>query len=501
MRQVVNLCLALAMCACPAVAARGAAAPPAPGALGTLKGTFASPFTSLEAARDAARAIKKERGGVPADGIDIALRGGVYVLTAPPEAVPQQPVPVTDLAAALEEVLPESPKRLGDSLPDWVRYEFLGVAIWQFIAAFLLVLLGLALRKVSDYVFEKRIIPTLQKTRFNIDHLLSGALTKPLGCVILLGALALAVWVLALPTEPTNVRAGAFGALKVLLVADVLWLLFRLVDVLAVYLTRLAGRSESELDDQLVPLVRKALKVTIGLLLAVWVVQLLGYSVTSLLAGLGIGGLAVALALQDTLGNFFGSIFIFIDRPFLIGDMVKMGDVEGTVERIGFRSTRIRTWPATLVCIPNKTVAEATIDNWSKMPKRRVLQTIGVTYETTADQMQEAVAAIREVLAGDEGVDQEFIVVRFSGFGASSLDITIYYFTKAVAYADHLETRERVNLAIMRAVADLGLEIAFPTRTVYFEGDLARGMAGQKAINPNIRFGVAPKGRKKGGEK
>ena len=134
---------------------------------------------------------------------------------APAEAAAQQPAAapiVPDLAAALEEVLPESPKRLGDSLPAWVRYEFLGVAIWQFIAAFLLVLLGLVLRKVSDYVFEKRIIPTLQKTRFDIDHLLTGALAKPLGCVILLAALALAVWVLALPTEPTNVRAGAFGA-------------------------------------------------------------------------------------------------------------------------------------------------------------------------------------------------------------------------------------------------------------------------------------------------
>jgi len=423
---------------------------------------------------------------------------------APAEAAAQQPAAapsVPDLAAALEEVLPESPKRLGDFLPAWVRYEFLGVAIWQFIAAFLLVLLGLALRKVSDYVFAKRIIPTLQKTRFNIDHLLSGALAKPLGCVFLLGALALAVWVLALPTEPTNVRAGAFGALKVLLVADVLWLLFRLVDVLATYLTRLAGRTESELDDHLVPLIRKALKVTIGLLLAVWVVQLLGYSVTSLLAGMGIGGLAVALALQDTLGNFFGSIFIFMDRPFTIGDMVRIGDVEGTVEQIGFRTTRIRTWPKTVVCIPNKTVAGTVIDNLSKRPIRRVDQTIGLTYKTTPDAMEQAVAAIAGILAADDGVDDETAIVRFVEFGSSSLNIQMTYFTKAVDKPGYLATRERVNLAVMRAVGDLGLEIAFPTRTVYFEGDLARGMAGQRAINPNIRFGTAPEGRKKGGEK
>jgi len=396
------------------------------------------------------------------------------------EASPAAPAaPARDVAAALEEVLPESPKRLGDALPDWARYELFGIALWQFVAAFLLVLVGLVLKKVSDHVFERRVIPRLERTRFDFDHMLARVASQPFGLLLLLGAMALAVWVLALPTEPTDVRRVAFGVLKVLLVADILWFLFRFVDVLAVYLTRLAGRTESQLDDQLVPLVRKALKVTIGLLLAVWVVQLLGYSVSSILAGMGIGGLAVALALQDTLGNFFGSIFIFMDRPFSIGDMVKIGNVEGTVEQIGFRSTRIRTWPATLVCMPNKTVAEATIDNWSRMPKRRVLQTVGVTYETTADQMEEAVAAIRRILEQDDGVDQEFIVVRFSDFGASSLDITVYYFTKAIPYADHLATKERVNLAIMRALKGLGLSIAFPTHTVYFEGEVAERMAGR----------------------
>jgi len=435
------------------------------------------PFVDPAAAGEPSSAPAGPAGGPEAPAPEASAPGPSPAASEEPAAEP--PAPTSDLAAAIEEVLPESPKRLGDYLPAWTRYEFFGIALWQFAAAFLLVLLGLVLKKVSDYVFERRIIPTLQKTRFDIDHLLTHALAKPFGCVILLGAVALAVWVLALPTEPTNVRAAAFGALKVLLVADILWLLFRLVDVLAVYLTRLAGRTESELDDQLVPLVRKALKVTIGLLLAVWVVQLLGYSVTSLLAGMGIGGLAVALALQDTLGNFFGSIFIFMDRPFTVGDMVKIGDVEGTIEQIGFRTTRLRTWPKTVVCIPNKTVAGAVIDNLSKRPIRRVDQTIGLTYETAAEAMEQAVAAIAEVLAADDGVDDETAIVRFVEFGASSLDIQMTYFTRAVDRPGYLATRERVNLAIMRAVEDLGLSIAFPTRAVYFEGDVAKAMAGR----------------------
>jgi len=369
---------------------------------------------------------------------------------------------------------------LSPYLPAWAQREVLGVSVGQFVAAFVLLLVGLALKKISDHVFENRIIPLLGRTRFEFDNLFATAASKPVGNLLLLGGLAGAFGVLTLPTEP-NVRGFVFGSLRVLLVADVMWFLFRLVDVFVQYLTRLAARTESTLDDQLVPVIRKALKVTVGVIAFVWVVQLLGYSVSSLIAGLGIGGLAVALALQDTLGNFFGSVFLFLDRPFVVGDWVKIGDVDGVVEGVGFRSTRIRTWPSTLVSIPNKTVASATIDNWSRTPKRRVEQVVGVTYETTAGQMEQAVAAIRGILEHDEGVDQELIVVRFGEFGDSSLNILVYYFTKATMPPGHLETKERVNLAIMRAVEKLGLSIAFPTQPVYFEGDVAERLAGRQS--------------------
>jgi len=388
---------------------------------------------------------------------------------AAPVASPEADGPRWDLSATLRA-----------HLGDWVVYEVAGAAIWQFLAAFLFILLGLVARKVIDFIMAAKIVPLLRRTPFQFDHLIAEAASKPLACLALLGGLAGATFVLRLPVEP-DVRGVVYGTLKVLLAADVLWVLFRMVDVLVLYLARMAERTTSKLDDQLVPLLRKSLKITIAVIVAVWVVQLLGYSVGSLLAGLGIGGLAVALALQDTLANFFGSIFIFLDRPFSVGDMVKIGDTEGTVEQIGFRSTRIRTWPATLVAIPNKQVAESKVDNWSKMPSRRVNQVVGVTYETTADQMEQAVAALRAILEGDAGVDPGFIVVRFEDFGNSSLDIRVVYFTKPVAYADHLAVRERVNLAIMRALERLGLSIAFPTRTIYFEGDVARNLASHRA--------------------
>jgi len=365
---------------------------------------------------------------------------------------------------------------ISDHFPAWVQVKILEVAVWQFIAAFIFVLLGLVLKKVSDFVFEKKIIPVAKKTPFKFDTLIATAASRPLGMLFLIGGVACAFAVLPLPEKP-DVAGFVFGALKVLVAADIVWFLFRVVDVGIYYLGKLAERTESKLDDQLIPLVRKALKATIGIVGAVWLIQLLGYNVSSLLAGLGIGGLAVALALQDTLANFFGSIFIFLDRPFTVGDWIKLSDVEGIVEDIGFRSTRIRTFPATLVSIPNKTVADATIDNWSKMPKRRVYQLVGVTYGTSADQMEQAVAAIREIVENDEGVDKGFIVVRFTEFADSSLNILVYYFTKDVAFADHVATKERINLAIMRKLSDMGLSIAFPTRTVHFEEDMAERLA------------------------
>jgi MscS family membrane protein len=360
-------------------------------------------------------------------------------------------------------------------LPAWAQQRAFGIAVWQFIAAFLLVLLSLIIKKISDVVFEKKIVPFLERTPFAFDNLFASAVSKPLGYLFLLGGMAGALAVLPLPTEP-NVRGFVFGVLRVFAAADVIWFLFRVVDVATQYFTGLAQRTESKLDDQLVPLIRKALKVTIGLICIVWIIQLLGYSVSSLIAGLGIGGLAVALALQDTLANFFGSVVIFLDRPFRVGDWIKLDGIEGIVEDIGFRSTRLRTWPATLVSIPNKTVANAAIDNWSKMPKRRVVQTVGVTYKTHPEQMERAVATIREVVENDKGVDSEYIVIRFTDFGEYSLNILLYYFTTAVAFADHLATKERINLTIMRRLREMGLSIAFPTRTLYFGDQVAQGL-------------------------
>ena len=206
--------------------------------------------------------------------------------------------------------------------------------------------------------------------------------------------------------------------------------------------------------------------------------QNLGYSVSSLLAGLGIGGLAVALAAQETLGNFFGSVSLVADRPFKVGDWIQVGDkVDGDVEAIGMRSTKVRTWSKSLMSIPNKVLANEMIENWSRMPKRRVKQYIGVTYSTPADTMHDLVEDIKLLLRDDEGVQQDFILVNFTDFGDSSLQILVYYFTTTTAWLKHMDIRQRINIKIMKAVEARGASMAFPTRSLHFEGEIAERIA------------------------
>ena len=199
----------------------------------------------------------------------------------------------------------------------------------------------------------------------------------------------------------------------------------------------------------------------------IWVAQSLNYKVSALIAGLGLGGFAIALGLQDTLANLFGSIFILFDRPFKVGDRIQVEGVDGIVEDIGMRSTKIRTLSKTLAALPNKTVASTKIDNFAAMTKRKVKQTIGVTYDTNADQMEHAVAEIKKLILDNDSVDKDFILVRFTDFGDSSLNISIIYFTNTIEYDGYLAVKEKINLDIMRKLVELGLSMAFPSRTVY----------------------------------
>jgi len=221
-----------------------------------------------------------------------------------------------------------------------------------------------------------------------------------------------------------------------------------------------------------------AIFVVLGVLLTV---QSLGYNVSTILQGLGIGGLAFALAAQDTIANLFGSIVVAIDQPFRIGETVKIGASQGAVEDIGLRSTKIRLADKSLVVIPNRTVANEAIVNLSRFTGRRVEQVFGLTYDAKPDQLEAIVREIRGIIEAEPGVDATGVHVYFRDLSASSLDIWTAYVIKDPDFAKHLAVRQKINLAIMRAVDARGLSFAYPTTVMHLDGPVAKQLAGGKA--------------------
>jgi len=250
----------------------------------------------------------------------------------------------------------------------------------------------------------------------------------------------------------------------------VLYLITKLVDLMIVMLKGRAARTASTLDDQLVPLVGRSLKWFIwGIGLLLFLQNVLNYNISSLLAGLGIGGLAVAFAAQNTIANIFGAVMIFVDRPFKVGDSVSMEGFEGSIEAIGLRSTRLRTWDGTLVCIPNRTVASTNINNLAARPMRRTNFTLGLVYGTSVAKLEEALGIVRDVLANHPETGQ--YRAYFNRFGDFSLNILIQHWCNSMDYEVYLLALEEINMEIKRRFEEAAIEFAFPTRTLYLKSE------------------------------
>ncbi|NYT02676.1 MAG: mechanosensitive ion channel family protein [Methanosarcinales archaeon] len=350
------------------------------------------------------------------------------------------------------------------------QYSFHISAI-NLIIFFLIIFLTLAARKLALYIFEKKLLLLAARTRTDLDDLILKTFKAPLGYFILAMGAYLAIGSLHLPD-----RLGIFDvtaivrSIFVLVFALVLLLLvLNIIDVLGHYLARATMKTETRLDEQMVPLLIKSLKVVVVTLTVLSVMQNLGWNVSSLLAGVGIGGLAMALAAQETVSNLFGSVTVFSDRAFGLGDWIKVGDVEGTVEYVGLRSTRIRRFDQALVTVPNSIFIKSDITNFTRMQKRRINFTLGVSYRTTREQMVQVVQGIKKLIEEDPRFDHDFYMVHFTEFGASSLDVFVYCFTVTTAWDAFLTVREELNLKIMQLLEGLGVEIAFPSRTIYLE--------------------------------
>ncbi len=345
---------------------------------------------------------------------------------------------------------------------------------WQHyaIAAAILVISYLLRRVVTTTVFG--LLKKLSaRTESTLDDELAVTLQKPVAVLIAVAGAVMAMKVLKL--SPETDRARLYVQTVAFAIVG-LWTALVTLSTILDHLQVIARKKELGVAA-FMPWIKKSLIALIlifGVLLAA---QSLGADVKAFLAGLGIGGLAFALAAQDTLANVFGSVVVAIDQPFRIGEFVQIGSHMGSVEDIGLRSTKLRTPQRSLIAIPNKTVAQEAINNFGRMPQRRVEQTIGVTYGSTPEQIEALLRDIRALLKNEPEVHQEFIAVNFVNFGTFSLDLQIIYFAANPDLLKSLELRERINLAIMRLVAANGLGFAFPTQTIEFSGALAEQLA------------------------
>ncbi len=354
------------------------------------------------------------------------------------------------------------------SIIELMSYTFFGIEAWVYAAAFGAIFLGFLTGKIAGLVLS-HFVKISAKTKFAYDDVLFRALQRPVEWALMVGGLYAALLILPIPESPVDIRRFIGSLVNGATVALVMWFAIRLVDGLAEIWIEKASLTDSRLDDQLVPIVRRSSKVFFFVIGVVLVLQNMGYSVGSLLAGLGIGGVALAMASKDTVANLFGSLVIFLDKPFQIGDWIEMGDMEGTVEEVGLRTTRVRTFSNSLVTVPNAMFTTTIINNWSRMKKRRIKMTIGVTYDTPPDKVDALVNAIRKIIAEDDKIHNDFYLVNFDNFGPSSLDIFIYCFTVTTNWGEFLQAKQEFMLQVMGAVTELGLSFAFPTQSVHVE--------------------------------
>ncbi|MEA2051073.1 MAG: mechanosensitive ion channel family protein [Campylobacterota bacterium] len=251
----------------------------------------------------------------------------------------------------------------------------------------------------------------------------------------------------------------------------VFWGLINILTHLSIHIKKITNKFGDKLSPDVANFAIKSIRFFILIIGFVAILQEWGYNVSGFLASLGLVGMALALAAKDTAANLFGSLVIFTDKPFKVGDWIKTPHVEGIIEIIGIRSTKVRTFAQALVTVPNATLANSAILNWSAMGKRRIKMNIGLTYDTDVKTVEKIVSDIKDMLKNHKDINQETMHIYFTTFGASSLDIFCYYFTKSTNWGEFMRVQEDTNFKIMQIVEQNGSSFAFPTQTLHINNE------------------------------
>lgn len=333
------------------------------------------------------------------------------------------------------------------------------------VAAFLAAYVG---ARLITWITSALLLRVTRRTATDWDDRVVQRLVGPLSALLALELFRVSLGWIELGTRTVEVIDHACAAV---MVAIVIWAGFRLVDLARAGLETRSWAREHVSSRSLLALGSRFAKVAVLILGALVGLSQLGVSVASLIAGLGIGGLVFALAAQKTVENLFGAVSIGVDQPLREGDFVKVYDFVGTVEKVGLRSTRIRTLDRTVITIPNGELSNQRIESFAARDRIRLATTIGLEYGTTAAQMQQVLAALEKILRDHPKIWPDAVVVRFSKFGESSLDIDIMAWFQTQDYGEFQAIRQQVLLAFMAAIEEAGASIAFPTRTLHVHAE------------------------------
>jgi len=372
--------------------------------------------------------------------------------------------PTAEQADFAEEIQQPFTIQLRNVFPIFLRNKTFLLPDYQWVCLLTLIFIGLAADALTRWFLS------LVSSRWLEDYIEEEELAarakiwRPLGRLVNAATWYWGTKLIGLPPATLNIL---LAVLKLFTIYAAAWTAYAVIDVVAKYLARQALRTDTKFDDLLVPLVSKSLKILVTCIGLLTAAQTFDLPLLGLVGGLGLGGAALAFAAKDSVANFFGSVTVLFDRPFEVGDWIVTESTEGTVETVGFRSTRIRTFYNSLVTLPNSHLTTAAVDNMGSRRYRRIKTTLGVQYDTTPDQLEDFCEGIRELILSHPNTRKDYFHVYLNDFGPSSLDIMLYCFVQCPDWGSELQSRHRLFADIIRLADKLGVQFAFPTRTLH----------------------------------
>lgn len=375
---------------------------------------------------------------------------------------------VESIPALHKRVYPFGTDLLLNFLPKMGQSKVLGLAVWQYLGLLILLVLAVLLHLLLTRVLNP-IVSRLSRSRLYpslIDRSLIRRIARIISVLLILRFIRMFLPPLQLPIETANF---AFIIIRIVTTILVVVLVLRIIDIFIKYAENFTQKTTSRLDEQLIPIMKRGIQGIAVIIGIIQILHVLHVNVTTLIAGISIGGLALALAAQDTLKNLFGSLTIFLDKPFQIGDWINFSGVDGTVEEVGVRSTRVRTFANSLVYVPNGKLADMTINNYGERAFRRFYSKISITYDTPPLLIEKFVEGLRQIVATHPHTRKDYFEIHLNEMSSSSLDILFYIFFAVPGWSDELKARHEILIAVIELADTLGVRFAFPTSTVHVE--------------------------------